>query len=533
MSRDKIKWWGFLKSSDRPDGEHKKALLDVVEPTTKSLIVCQEIKTRSFTHFSTYFDFAMYVKREVREVNRCFFELIFGVLGQKIYFDCECVRKEEPGVPLEAAFKIEGVPRLPARVDGSNSQDGKPIRKQAPKFALSEAEADAGVLQLRDIILKLCPQLSVDDIMVFSSHGTAKLSYHLIVDNWCLPNSDENRAFHDACMALLPEKYRPLVDHGMYKSIQQLRTYLSHKFESNRTKTLSHLSTWKPLVPHESEDHAFVQILGASLVSNVSYCKLLPSFAPPPLPKPAFDGDAIQLSTEEIDAALELGSKYSAGGGSKGDENVMTDGDFPFKLEEVRGGMLLLKRLAPSWCKLCKRTHETENPFVIVTGGPRNVYFYCRRAENNGRQLMGSLGRKAIEQVEYSKPSFLDDVLPLPVESVEVDISVSVRPVRRHPSDKAVPMQRTQSVPTRLSELTPLSATKGLNAAPSTPPGFTSPSKLGVVPLLPGVTGVGLAIQMQMLPSTPRSAPRIDKINVSINTPKMFNMKFDLQRFYR
>ena len=58
-------------------------------------------------------------------------------------------------------------------------------------------------------------------------------------------------------------------------------------------------------------------------------------------------------------------------------------GDFSFQeCKEKNGNLLIvLRRLNPTYCEICKRVHESENPFITVTGDFRNVVFYCRRAD--------------------------------------------------------------------------------------------------------------------------------------------------------
>ena len=446
-------------SSERKrSGIKKKALLDVFEPAIKTLFVCVETKKRLFRRFPTYFDFAKYVKSDVKDVNNCFYELIFGELPQKPYFDCECARRQSGGVKLEDALKIEGVPNLPQTE----------LRPRPPKFELDEAEADAAIVLLKSCIRKVCSDIRDEDVMIFSSHGSEKLSYHIVIDHWCCADVNDNRALHDKVMEIYPSKYRELVDHGVYTSIRQFRIYRSHKYQSERTKLLSHLSTWRPQSPHEDKDHEFIQILGASLVSNASYCKLLPSFRPPPKPKPTYDGVETLLEATDIDKAIELATTAHK-----------TSKAFPFKIGEIKGGLITLRRLAPSFCQICQRVHEHENPYLTVVGPDRKVYFYCRRADKSQKLLVGSLGPRpeAIEQfVSYpfdenhttpkSAPTVSplpknEDILPLPEPSIEVTVSMKPHPQMSKAVlpgvsgiSLAVHMQTLQTVTPRIVRMT-------------------------------------------------------------------------------
>jgi len=56
---------------------------------------------------------------------------------------------------------------------------------------------------------------------------------------------------------------------------------------------------------------------------------------------------------------------------------LISRGNFPFIVRDVKGSIISLKRLKPSFCKICERVHEHENPYLLVIDD--NVYFYCRR----------------------------------------------------------------------------------------------------------------------------------------------------------
>ena len=52
-------------------------------------------------------------------------------------------------------------------------------------------------------IKEVIPQIADTDILVFNSHGETKLSYHIIIDNWCFFSKEENRGFFDENVALI------------------------------------------------------------------------------------------------------------------------------------------------------------------------------------------------------------------------------------------------------------------------------------------------------------------------------------------
>ena len=53
-----------------------------------------------------------------------------------------------------------------------------------------------------------------------------------------------------------------------------------------------------------------------------------------------------------------------------------------FKIRSHNNNLILLDRLNPTYCKQCKREHQKENPYIIIT--ENNEYLlYCRRSDNN------------------------------------------------------------------------------------------------------------------------------------------------------
>ena len=51
----------------------------------------------------------------------------------------------------------------------------------------------------------------------------------------------------------------------------------------------------------------------------------------------------------------------------------------------------MLKRTRPSRCKICCRIHENENPYLLVVGDEKSVYFHCRRAPEGKSLFLGKL----------------------------------------------------------------------------------------------------------------------------------------------
>ena len=57
-----------------------------------------------------------------------------------------------------------------------------------------------------------------------------------------------------------------------------------------------------------------------------------------------------------------------------------------------------MKRIKQSYCQLCKRIHQHENPYLLISED-LNVFFHCRRAPPNKKLYIGTL--KQEEEKEF------------------------------------------------------------------------------------------------------------------------------------
>jgi hypothetical protein len=353
-----IKWSSRLVNSD---GTLK------FDTDIDSLIICKQSNYRLFTQFDSYPDFCEYQITETLFEERCFYEVIIGNTFQKPYFDLD--------IPFREISSNEGL----------NFEDAKIL-----------------VLQLVDAIRKVYDKIKYEDIMVFSSNSNnnvkdlisdyynktiipkttpKKISYHIIVDNWYLLNNEENEAFCNKILEYI-SKNKNFIDNKVYKKIQQFRLYKSHKYKSDRVKELDPISKWICPIKPISDNHLFSMIIGGSLITNTSYCSPLPSFKKVTI----IYNEKIKntnISDKKIKEAIELYSK-------KEGYKSLNDKEFPFKFQQCISIFIILKRLAPSMCKICNRIHESENPYLFIK--KNNVFFNCRRS--NRSLLVGSLKNK-------------------------------------------------------------------------------------------------------------------------------------------
>ena len=236
-----------------------------------------------------------------------------------------------------------------------------------------------------------------------------KRSYHVIIDNYCFTSACGNRNFFNEILKTYPDEYKFVLDSGMYKSIQAFRMFESHKWGApERIKKIDYLSKWEhPLETDDdvtiSKDHLKYLTFYSSLITNTSYCEILPNFGNIEEKKTFED---VVFEENEISNAMLLCAKNEG-------YDSFEDPTFPYSIREIKGGLIVLKRLRSSYCKLCKRSHENENPFLIIKKSDNSVNFNCNRRQGEKiiNLLLGYIQiKKEIKEIEEDNGEEEEDI---------------------------------------------------------------------------------------------------------------------------
>ena len=365
-----IKWYYRLKPQKDGDYNKKGLFSDIPRHQLSSaLIVSLSWKDpkdgkeyRLFSHFKSYLEYGIY-QRKLLESERCFYEIVLGESSQKPHFDIDI--------------------------------DDASINGDQIKDALITSIMT--VLQEKGINLNLNR-----DLLLYTSHGPKgnKQSYHVVINNYCHANNIEAKAFyHQVTDKMLPE-HSKWVDMAVYNPTQQFRIVGSRKIGSERIKKFN--SQWffngqeiKHEYPEkpEDEDHEYVMQLEESMVGFCGSCRFLPPFEPRADQMRTYQ-DSEDVTPEEAQQAFQLVGK--AGNIS------ITDSRFPYKFLGINGPIIMLKRTKASKCKICNRVHEHENPYLLVVGEEKNVYFCCRRSNDGKKLFLGKLNEIPEEQTQVA-----------------------------------------------------------------------------------------------------------------------------------
>lgn len=281
---------------------------------------------------------------------RCFYEIIRGYLSQKHYVDIDIKLEDDP-LDNPHAHTVEEKINI----------------------------ANIIVQEYISAISTLKPEIQPTDILVFNSNSTSKRSYHIIVDRWYFPSATQNKEFFNECIQLIPISHRKYFDDRMYKKVQQFRLFLSTKCGKNRMKTIDPQSTWKFEGELKSNYAILREIFYASLITNTGGCRLIPYKQKERMENvPSRD-----LENKEYNLVLSLFKTFK---------------DFnKFEVLGLRGTLIPLKRRCSSYCEICQRVHDNENPFLFLSFD-NNLYFNCRRNDNS--LLIGNINSIEITNEE-------------------------------------------------------------------------------------------------------------------------------------
>jgi hypothetical protein len=322
-------WFYFLNNPGKANLLMSDDYSRIESPET--FIVCWQIEnknyiteqqwTRVYTAFkdpSAFYDFY----QNVKEQERCFYEIVLGSRNQKPHFDIDINTKTLP--------------------------EGEDL------ISFCENLIKTISLEIRN---NLCNSQS-PKINVYTSHSSIKRSYHIIIENFYHKSNKEASAFYHQIVNKLPQTMKQYVDMSVYSPSQQFRLLGSTKFGSDRYK-------------RTIDDVFDKQTFTNSLVSAVDLqrCVFVPLYEMTYDKNPQFIMDNLTFTQSVNDAKEVLKSYYKS---------------FPlnydcFSITSVKNNMILLKRERVALCPLCNRKHDHENAYLTMFND--KGYYHCRRMD--------------------------------------------------------------------------------------------------------------------------------------------------------
>jgi hypothetical protein len=323
---------------------------DVIPGQTRPFRTKKDKQGHLFGYFDSYVDFFLFIQN-LKPQDWSFFEVVFGNIPQKPHFDID--------------VSTENIERF---YPGEDFKSVSLLLREAVILSCQSALQDKGVT------------LDFErDVLIYSSHGDNKCSYHIILNNKYHANNLEAKGFYDAVMIYVLQrtegKYARFVDASVYSIKQQFRMIGSQKANSGRPKIFYETfelqgRKYKHIYSEDVSDLNIrkLVILYESLVSFTSGCTVLPSYYVEK--ENSYDNSNVP----EVDEGMV---KFCLWLMKEKIEHC------PFQVSKIERNQIILVRVAPSLCPICKYVHSNNNPYIFVTGS-NGVYWNCRQAAING-----------------------------------------------------------------------------------------------------------------------------------------------------
>lgn len=299
-------------------------LQDCRNNTKKDLCVCYEkTEGRKFRNFNIEEFEEFYSKVPVND--RRFYEVILGEFPHKFYIDID--------------------------IEGEINENDKDFSQKVLDCVI---QSSINVLNITDL---------QREIILFSSHGKEKRSYHVIFQR-VLDNNECCKEIYSKIVHNVPVEFKKYVDR-LYKSVQQFRIVGSHKLNSDRVKKLETIWKFKDVQVNScyNDSMPLREFLVSYIHSSVTEIKKFPVEV---RKRVKF------VSTVPVD---KLEEKIF-----NGIKKYVSDLSYTIRERKDDQNMIILDSKSNFHCPICERIHERENPFIIYTF--IRIYFSCRRKRN-------------------------------------------------------------------------------------------------------------------------------------------------------
>ncbi|CAB4390089.1 unnamed protein product [Rhizophagus irregularis] len=233
-----------------------------------------------------------------------------------------------------------------------------------PKLTRKEI-LDSLILAFRKTCLEIYPKWDPKTIVIASSSGAKKISYHILTFGMRLPNIARVAVFTKLVRKKLPVALQAnsVIDNIANKRTFSLRMLGTPKFEE---KTNTHVRVKKAIHPKDGSVFDFMIRPPNDESEIIDNSPLLA------VPKAKMEGCS---STNNVttDAEFELVETLLQEASIEGYSLSYPSENFPDKFP--------LSRISPSHCPLCDREHDSDNGYIIRN--KKSYSFFCYRANND------------------------------------------------------------------------------------------------------------------------------------------------------
>lgn len=231
---------------------------------------------------------------------------------------------------------------------------------------------DYVLMRMKDIISVLADghELLIKDVVICEtpySQAKKKYSFHIITKNIYVPNYHHFKLFFSYLFKALPEDIKQFVDNTA-RSIQSLRiTGCSKPNEPERVK--------KIISKHEFKDSLLSYIPDDAVELKFSNAEI--DVISQPI------NSIVEVNDKAVKEIIELAEPHLKGA---------------FKYRNTHQGIINFNRIKPSFCELCRRTHDTDNSLFITRSCAGVVYVHCRRDQYNQKVQLGRVINRTVKK---------------------------------------------------------------------------------------------------------------------------------------
>lgn len=269
------------------------------------------------------------------------------------------------------------------------------------------------------------------DIFLFESNRENKTSYHIIISNYCFANCRVTEYLFEKIIKKVPADEAEFVDNGIYSRNHMLRIMGNHKVDSKKNKTFvpEFVFDGRPIENKTDSDDLFEH----SLLTWTFNCKKIPIILPVEITP------EIEVNDRDVRRALTLFKKS--------DLSELYEPD----MERSENNGIYLKRIMEGFCKICRRSHTSNNAFIWIN--KESVFFKCFCTKKQNIKL-GSLKKTTDDDSSDDESSVEKDETPeATVEPTRIEIVEYLQQVKTGEEKTKSPERLPEKIPLYLYKL--------------------------------------------------------------------------------
>jgi len=312
---------------------------------------------------------------------KCYQEVIFGHMNQKLKFDIDIKKSEMNKLLQKKENPVNIVDALFGIVTDKINKD-EDINKLYDDIV--EDLLNNIINSIKDtFFMTYFKELETDDILLTTSNRVDKYSYHIIINNYAVENNEEAREFTLNVCKLVDNKYKEFLDVSVNKCTQNFRLLDNQKANTNAFKRMV----------NDNELCSKMFIYEDTIITNTNMCEILP--------KKVIDNSNTNekkrlnasINDSDIQHILQLSNKY-------------TNGLHYFEHKENK---IFFRRYSPSNCLICNRVHDNDNTLILTitySDNKGNIYAMCRRNIDDSKKYNTKFISQYIDSFElFNQPN--------------------------------------------------------------------------------------------------------------------------------